>query len=36
LPVPHAHQYHARFDVTQDEILNRFEWIRTPLTGQDS
>lgn len=36
VPVPHAHLYHAPFDGTEDAILDRFEWIYTPLTEQDS
>jgi hypothetical protein len=35
LPFPHAHCYHRIFDATVDQILSRFEWIRTDLTDAD-
>jgi hypothetical protein len=32
---PHAHNYHELFDDTEEEILDRFEWHRTPLRDGD-
>ena len=34
-PVPHTHQFHQLFDDTEEEILARYDWERTPLREED-
>ncbi|MBL8876535.1 MAG: hypothetical protein JNM86_12135 [Phycisphaerae bacterium] len=35
IPVPHKHNFHAIFDDAEEEVLSRFEWLRTPLLDGD-
>lgn len=35
LPVPHCHNYHLVFDDLEEEVLDRFAWVRTPLLDGD-
>jgi hypothetical protein len=35
LPDPHMHLYHEEFDEAEKEVLNYFEWIKTPLEEID-
>jgi hypothetical protein len=35
LPVPHTHNYHAKFDAAEDELAAYWEWLRSPLHPAD-
>lgn len=35
-PSPHSHHYHSELDTYQSGLISRWDWIQTPLRGQDS
>ncbi|ROL69480.1 hypothetical protein BK634_17210 [Pseudomonas chlororaphis] len=35
MPVPHAHNYHAKLDDLSRQLINRFEWRHSPLRPED-
>jgi hypothetical protein len=35
VPSPHWHAYHAAFDDTQRDLLNRYTWVQKPLRASD-
>lgn len=35
IPAPHAHNYHPEFDLSEDELMNYWDWINFPLEDYD-
>lgn len=35
VPVPHSHHYHLHFDEKEDEVLNYWDWFKSPLEQSD-
>ena len=34
-PAPHTHHYHAENDIKINELLNHWEWVKSPLAEND-
>lgn len=35
IPYPHEHYYNAEYDNFETEIINEYQWIKTPLRDED-